>query len=99
VALHHPVAAQKGLITAIYYLGTWISFVFIAANLADRLGRRWAAWIGALVICIGSAIQAGSNGKGAYAMMIVGRIVAGFGTSIVATTVPLYQRYRDAYAH
>ncbi|KAF3937840.1 hypothetical protein ABW19_dt0207195 [Dactylella cylindrospora] len=89
--LHHPSAAQKGLITGIYYVGTWTSFVFVAGPLNDKIGRRWSSFVGSLVVCLGSAIQISSKGPGALAIMIVGRIVSGFGTSIIATTVPLYQ--------
>jgi hypothetical protein len=43
--------------------------------------------------CIGAALQAGADGKSAFAMMIVGRIFCGLGLAIVSTSVPLYQRY------
>ena len=40
-----------------------------------------------LILCVGAALQAGAIH---LAMMVVGRIIAGFGTSAVATAVPLY---------
>lgn len=91
--LHHPSASKKGLITAIYYLGTWISYVFLSHPASDRLGRRYAALVGTVITCFGSALQAGAKGSGAYAMVISGRIIAGIGVAIVSTSVPLYQRY------
>jgi MFS family permease len=91
-ALSKPTASQTGLITAIYYLGTWISYVFLSALTSDRLGRRYAAFAGTLVTCIGAAMQAGAKGNGAFALMIIGRIICGFGNAIISTSVPLYQR-------
>ncbi len=91
-ALHKPTAAQKGLVTAIYYLGTWISYVFLSSMTSDKLGRRYAALVGTLITCIGAAVMTGANGKTAFAMMIIGRIISGFGNAIVSTSVPMYQR-------
>ncbi|MCJ1301107.1 hypothetical protein MMC08_003906 [Hypocenomyce scalaris] len=90
-ALHHPTASQEGLITAIYYLGTWTCYVFLAHPASDRLGRRWACFAGSLVVCVGAALQTGAGGSHALAMMIVGRIIAGFGTAVLSTSVPMYQ--------
>jgi MFS family permease len=92
-ALHKPNAAQKGLITAIYYLGTWLSYVFLSSLASDRLGRRYAALAGTVVTCIGGAVQTGATGKTAYASMIIGRIISGFGNAVISTSVPLYQRF------
>jgi MFS family permease len=96
-ALHKPNAAQKGLITAIYYLGTWLSYVFLSGLASDRLGRRYAALIGTIVTCVGGAVQTGAHGKTAYAMMIIGRIISGFGNAVISTAVPLYQRFVGAH--
>ena len=43
--------------------------------------------------CIGTALQAGAGGSGAYSMMIIGRIICGLGLAVVSTSVPLYQRF------
>jgi MFS family permease len=96
-ALNKPTSAQKGLITAIYYLGTWCSYIFIAHPLSDRLGRRYAALVGAGITCVGAAVMTGADGKTAFASMIVGRIIAGFGNAIISSSVPLYQRFVDGY--
>lgn len=90
-ALHAPTAAQKGLITAIYYLGTWVSYVFLSHAVSDRLGRRYAAMIGTVVTCVGAAVQTGSHGHQALAMMCVGRVISGLGNALISTAVPLYQ--------
>ncbi|KAH8899903.1 general substrate transporter [Thozetella sp. PMI_491] len=92
-ALGKPDASKKGIITAIYYLGTWLSYVFMSQPIADFFGRRYAALIGAFVACFGSAIQAGATGSptSAFAMVIAGRIISGLGVAVVSTSVPLYQ--------
>ena len=89
--LDDPDASKKGVITAIYYLGTWTSYVFISRAASDKLGRRFAALAGIFVTCCGTALQAAASGDGAYAMFIIGRIIAGVGVGIVSTSVPLYQ--------
>ena len=91
--LNNPDASRKGVITAIYYLGTWLSYIFISRAASDYLGRRFAALTGIIVTCFGTAIQAGATGPGAYFMVIFGRIIAGVGVAIVSTSVPLYQRH------
>ncbi|KAH8660884.1 general substrate transporter [Tricladium varicosporioides] len=90
-ALHKPDAAHTGLITAIYYLGTWISYLFLSHPAADYLGRRWAAFVGVFTTCVGASIMAASRGSTAYTMMIVGRIICGMGVAVISTSVPLYQ--------
>ncbi|KAI8628401.1 general substrate transporter [Xylariaceae sp. FL1651] len=90
-AMGHLSASQKGVITAIYYLGTWTSYIFISHPASDHLGRRYAALIGITVVAVGTAFECGASGSGAYAMMIVGRIISGVGVGMVSTSVPLYQ--------
>ena len=92
-ALHKPDAAHTGLITAIYYLGTWTSYIFISHPLSDRLGRRYAAATGTFVTLIGASLIAGARGGGSFSMMIIGRIICGMGVAVVSTSVPLYQRF------
>ncbi|KAI1846144.1 hypothetical protein JX265_010522 [Neoarthrinium moseri] len=90
-ALGKPTAAQKGVITAIYYLGTWTGYIFISHPAADYFGRRFAALMGTATVAVGTAFEAGATAPGAYAMMIIGRIISGIGVSIISTSVPLYQ--------
>lgn len=90
--LHQPDASRNGLITAIYYLGTWLSYIFLAHPVADRLGRRYAALVGMIVTCVGQVLQTVAVKPHALAMVVAGRIVAGMGTAIISTSVPLYQR-------
>src|SRR6266487_4057979 len=67
--------------------------IFLSGFLSDRLGRRYAALTGAVTTCVGAAIMTGARGNAAFAMMIIGRIIAGFGNAILSTSVPLYQRF------
>lgn len=90
--LGEPDAPRRGVITAVYYLGSWLSYVLFAHPVADRLGRRNAALGGMLVICLGQGLQTGAVGPHALAMVIAGRIIAGAGTAVISTSVPLYQR-------
>ncbi|KAK3381986.1 general substrate transporter [Podospora didyma] len=102
-ALHNPDASKTGLITAIYYLGTWSSYMFLAHPAADQLGRRYAAMVGMSITCLGQVLQVSAKGSGALAMVISGRIIAGMGTGVISTSVPLYQseiapaRHRGRY--
>jgi len=91
-SLDNPDEPRSGLITAIYYLGSWLSYIFFAHPVADRFGRRYAALTGMSVTCAGQALQAGAAGPRGLGMVIAGRIVAGMGTAIISTSVPLYQR-------
>ncbi|KAI0173103.1 general substrate transporter [Hypoxylon sp. FL1284] len=93
----HPSPSRKGVITAIYYLGTceWIyrgiSYVFLSHAASDYFGRRYSALAGILTVAVGNAFECGATGGGAYAMMIVGRIISGVGVGMLSTSVPLYQ--------
>ncbi|KAJ8125570.1 hypothetical protein O1611_g8068 [Lasiodiplodia mahajangana] len=89
----YPTPSQRGVITGIYYLGTWASYIFISHPASDRMGRRYAALTGITIVAVGTAFESGASGPGAYSMMIAGRIISGIGTGLVSTSVPLYQRF------
>jgi MFS family permease len=95
--LDQPSPSQKGLITAVYYLGTWISYLFMSHIACDRFGRRYAAFSGMFVACIGTAFLAAASGPPlrALAMVIIGRILGGLGIAVVSTSVPMYQRWAN----
>lgn len=67
--------------------GSWVGYAFLAGPVNNRLGRRWTGFVGVAILCVGAALQAGAVD---LAMMVVGRIIAGGGTSLVSTAVPLY---------
>ncbi|KAH7375446.1 ascus development protein [Plectosphaerella cucumerina] len=87
----HPGPGTKGIVTGIYYLGTFLSYILVSHPLSDWLGRRYAALAGTLVLCLGALLQATSHGSAALATMIAGRFVCGAGVAVVSTSVPLYQ--------
>ncbi|KAK1570043.1 general substrate transporter [Colletotrichum navitas] len=90
-ATGHMPLFKKGYIISSYYIGTSISYLLLSHPLSDWLGRRHAALVGTIVVCIGALFQAISNGPTGLGTMIAGRIVSGLGVAIVSTSVPLYQ--------
>jgi MFS family permease len=89
---HNASPFPRALITSVYYLGTFLSYLFLAHPVADRLGRRYAAVLGMMVTCLGQALQAGAVRPHALGMVLTGRIIAGLGIAVISTSVPLYQR-------
>ncbi|KAG6006535.1 hypothetical protein E4U21_006989 [Claviceps maximensis] len=87
----HVSPSTKGFITGIYYLGTLTSYLLVAHPLADHLGRRRAAMLGAVVLCGGAVMMAFADGEAALGMMLCARLICGMGVGVVSTCVPLYQ--------
>lgn len=56
--------------------------------LADRLSRKTAIQIAAVIWCVGAILQAASNG---VPLLCVGRVVGGFAIGICSAIVPVYQ--------
>ncbi|PVH93846.1 general substrate transporter [Periconia macrospinosa] len=54
----------------------------------DKFGRRKTVFIGAVINLIGAALQAGAR---SLAMILVGRIMAGWAVGILSMSVPVYQ--------
>ncbi|KAG6832311.1 hypothetical protein H0H92_003544 [Tricholoma furcatifolium] len=59
-----------------------------AGRVGDSIGRRGTLFIGAVVFTIGGAIQTFTTG---FWIMIIGRLVSGFGVGLLSTIVPIYQ--------
>ena len=72
---------------AILEIGAFIASISVG-KLGDMLGRRRTILYGSLVFILGGALQACSNGM---PMMMLGRIIAGFGVGALSTIVPVYQ--------
>lgn len=89
-AMRDPDPSARGTITAVYYLGTLLAYLFVSHPLADWLGRRYAALCGTLALAFGAVVMASSQ---SLAVMAAGRFCCGLGVGVVSTTVPLYQRY------
>ncbi|KAF2012541.1 MFS transporter [Aaosphaeria arxii CBS 175.79] len=85
-ALGNPTAAIQGLVTAIYSIGCVLGCI-VAAFFGLRLGRRWCIMGGCVFVSIGGAGQAAVY---SLAQMIVFRIIAGIGTGMISSTVPVW---------
>lgn len=62
--------------------GTMVNMVF-----ADKIGRKYSILVGAIISCLGCAIQAGAV---AMSMLIVGRFIAGVAVGMLTATIPMY---------
>ena len=72
---------------AILEVGAFIASLAIG-RVGDMLGRRRTILAGSIVFFIGGALQTAANGM---PMMLLGRIIAGFGVGALSTIVPVYQ--------
>lgn len=52
-----------------------------AGRVGDIIGRRGTLFIGACVFAVGGAVQTFTTG---FSMMVVGRIIAGFGVGLLS---------------
>jgi len=71
MAPHNKSGAIQALVVAIYEVGCLIGSFFVIAY-GDKLGRRRAVLLGALIMLVGTAIQASST---TLAQLIVGRYI------------------------
>ncbi|KAJ8662624.1 hypothetical protein O0I10_001586 [Lichtheimia ornata] len=83
---HYPDAVMKGLVVAIFELGALVTSV-IAGWAIDHFGRVGTIRIGAFVFIIGGTLQTAANH---IALLLVGRLVAGFGVGFFSTVIPIY---------
>lgn len=79
---------RSGVIVGLLSIGTLVG-ALIAAPIADRIGRRLSVSFWCVVVSIGFVIQIAS--VSAYAQIVVGRLVAGFGVGALSLLVPMYQ--------
>ena len=78
---------QTGTITGLLLAGCFVGSL-LAGPSAEHLSRKRTIMLGSFIFIIGAAIQTGANG---YAMMVVGRFIAGLGIGALSMIVPLYQ--------
>lgn len=78
--------STTGIVFAIYNIGS-IPAVFFTGPVNDYWGRRMGMFIGALIIVIGTCIQAPSVNRG---MFLAGRFILGFGVSFCSVSAPCY---------
>lgn len=84
---HQPLPYEVGTMVAVLEIGAFITSI-AAGRVADIIGRRMTLFWGAAIFTLGGAIQTGTTG---YAVMVLGRIVSGFGVGLLSTIVPIYQ--------
>jgi MFS family permease len=52
------------------------------------LGRRWTILGGAIIFCLGGALQTGAQ---SLSYLYAGRLIAGLGVGILVMIIPVYQ--------
>jgi sugar porter (SP) family MFS transporter len=82
----NPSGTRQGGITASMPAGSLFG-ALCSSFLADRLSRRTAIQIAAVIWCVGAIFQAASNG---VALLCIGRVVGGFAIGICSAIVPVY---------
>ncbi|KAJ7599032.1 hexose transporter, partial [Mycena floridula] len=82
---HSPHGGQLGLLNAIQNIGALAGLPF-APYLSDGIGRRRTIFLGASIMCIGSAVQTAAQSVG---MFIGARFLLGFGLTFAANAAPL----------
>ncbi|UPK93388.1 hypothetical protein LCI18_004323 [Fusarium solani-melongenae] len=81
-----PAGSQTGFIFAIYNIGS-IAAIPFTGPINDFFGRRLGMFAGALLIVVGTCIQAPST---KLSMFIGGRFILGFGVSFCSVSAPCY---------
>ncbi|KAI9567545.1 hexose transporter [Boletus coccyginus] len=84
-AFNYPSGGELGLLNAIQNIGALAGFPF-APYVSDGLGRRRAVWLGAVIMCVATAIQTASQSVG---MFIGARFLIGFGLTFAANAAPM----------
>ncbi|KAI8879159.1 general substrate transporter [Backusella circina FSU 941] len=82
----YPSATIQGLVVAIFELGAFFTSS-PTSWFMDHIGRRLTILIGAAIFIVGGAIQTGSI---SIPMILVGRLIAGFGIGFLSTVLPVY---------
>ncbi|OAQ60697.1 MFS sugar transporter [Pochonia chlamydosporia 170] len=82
-----PTSPTIGAINATFSGGAVFGALF-GGVIMDKYGRRRTIGIGALICTVGAVLQAAAY---YLAMMLVGRIVAGFAVGLLSMSVPVYQ--------
>ncbi|KAH7077750.1 general substrate transporter [Paraphoma chrysanthemicola] len=84
---NYPSGYRQGGITASMPAGSLFG-ALCSSFIADRLSRRTAIQIAALVWIVGAIFQAAANG---VALLCIGRVVGGWAIGVCSAIVPVYQ--------
>lgn len=83
----NPTHGQLGTMVAILEVGAFITSLLVG-RVGDILGRRKTILYGSIIFVLGGSIQTAATG---IPIMIIGRIISGFGVGFLSTIVPIYQ--------
>ncbi|KAF2087376.1 general substrate transporter [Saccharata proteae CBS 121410] len=78
-----------GIVTSMYQIGAVVALPFVGPCI-DRFGRKGGMFIGAMVIIIGTVINATTYWTASIEQFEAGRFVLGFGVSITSAAGPMY---------
>lgn len=84
---NNPHPSEVGTMVAVLEIGAFVTSL-ACGTLADIFGRKAILFWGALIFSVGGAIQTLTTG---FTIMVVGRVVAGFGVGLMSMIVPIYQ--------
>lgn len=79
-------SSNNSLVVSILSAGTFFGAI-IAGDLADWIGRRTTILLGCLIFAVGVILEVASS---TFALLAVGRIIAGFGVGFVSAIIILY---------
>ncbi|KAG6381081.1 general substrate transporter [Boletus reticuloceps] len=82
-----PGPLEVGTMVAVLELGALATSI-AAGRVGDIIGRKGTLFVGAFVFTIGGAVQTFTTG---FYVMIIGRVISGFGVGLLSTIVPIYQ--------
>ena len=78
---------SSGAVVSVFTGGAFVGAAF-AGPLGDWFGRRLTIMMGAIVFCLGGALQTSAQNLG---FLYSGRLIAGLGVGIMVMIIPLYQ--------
>ncbi|KAH8120441.1 general substrate transporter, partial [Phellopilus nigrolimitatus] len=78
---------QLGTMVAVLEIGAFLTSI-AAGRIGDIIGRRITLFCGAVLFVVGGAVQTFTTG---YEVMVLGRVLSGFGVGLLSTIVPIYQ--------
>ncbi|XP_010676976.1 sugar transport protein 1 [Beta vulgaris subsp. vulgaris] len=83
------------MFTSSLYLAALIASV-VASTVTRKLGRKMSMFFGGLLFCVGAIINAAAQN---VAMLIIGRILLGFGIGFANQSVPVFLSEMAPYKH